>query len=332
MLEGLLWLYGVIVVGIVIAQRIAMPRAGWLALSQVFAPYLFAPLLIGLPLVLLQRARLLRSTLVICSVVFMLAFVVPVRWAVPPATASTPTLKVMSWNVKRRPNETQTQRICAALATATADVVTLIEVNYDEVQCAPAVSRRFPYRFSRGGTSGEILLLSRYPLRELPVKIDHAAQRAHATIVDVQIGADQIVTVIGAHMPAPNTVVRRRSACQSAVCYDPSRRDAAIRQLHALATDLIRQGRAVILAGDFNLTEREPAYRDLVQGLTDAQRAAGGGVGHTWGVPSGLQTLLPLLRIDYQFSSLDIQATRTTTDCTMRGSDHCILQTDFSIP
>ena len=73
--------------------------------------------------------------------------------------------------------------------------------------------------------------------------------------------------------------------------------------------------------GDINTTPREPAYRDLSEGLVDA-RSAGAFPGLTWrldpfkGLPFGL------LRIDYVFSSDEpLDYSVRCTDL----SDHCLV-------
>jgi endonuclease/exonuclease/phosphatase (EEP) superfamily protein YafD len=91
-------------------------------------------------------------------------------------------------------------------------------------------------------------------------------------------------------------------------------------------------GEPLLLNGDFNLVDREPAYGDLVDGLIDSQRAVGLGPGNTWrpdrfkGLPFGL------LRIDYLFAGNGVQPTSIGPDCTPRGSDHCILAGTMALP
>src|SRR5439155_14584693 len=82
-------------------------------------------------------------------------------------------------------------------------------------------------------------------------------------------------------------------------CFDPSRRDAQVLHVRASLDPFIAHGEPVILLGDFNLTDREAAYRDLTVGLWDAYRIVGAGFGSTWGPPMLLSRGIPLLRIDY---------------------------------
>ncbi len=87
----------------------------------------------------------------------------------------------------------------------------------------------------------------------------------------------------------------------------------------------------VLLVGDFNVTEREQAYNDLTKGLIDAHQHVGSGFGHSWGVYRQMPQIVPLLRIDYQLSSPNLQPVHLTQDCKMRGSDHCILHGIYTL-
>jgi exonuclease III len=112
---------------------------------------------------------------------------------------------------------------------------------------------------------------------------------------------------------------------------DPASRDATIRELRAAAGWLRRPGEPLLLVGDWDVTEREPAYNDLTYGLYDAQALVGTGAGNTWrpgrfkGLPFGL------LRIDYLLSTPAIVPLQTWVDCAPRGSDHCILSGRFAV-
>jgi endonuclease/exonuclease/phosphatase (EEP) superfamily protein YafD len=94
----------------------------------------------------------------------------------------------------------------------------------------------------------------------------------------------------------------------------------------------VENGEHVILLGDFNVTEREPAYRDVSSGLTDLFRAVGTGAGSTWRPHQLMGLDFALLRIDYIFTGPGIRPLRASADCTPRGSDHCILQGTVEIP
>jgi endonuclease/exonuclease/phosphatase family metal-dependent hydrolase len=63
----------------------------------------------------------------------------------------------------------------------------------------------------------------------------------------------------------------------------------------------------VILCGDFNEPPGSYTYRTLKAGLTDAYGKSGVGLGTTW------KSMIPLVRIDYIFSSEEIKSERFVT-------------------
>src|SRR5262249_55903180 len=107
-------------------------------------------------------------------------------------------------------------------------------------------------------------------------------------------------------------------------------RDAQLRVINALAQSFIKQREAVLLLGDMNVTDREPGYSLLTQGLTDAFKQVGSGSGHSWGLLK-LNPYWPLLRIDYMLTSSAVLPQTFEVDCTARGSDHCAIQGTFVI-
>jgi len=113
--------------------------------------------------------------------------------------------------------------------------------------------------------------------------------------------------------------------------FDPSHRDEGIAQVRALVESMLRQGDPLILVGDFNVTEREPAYVELTAGLRDAFMVAGSGNGNTWR-PEWLTGLpLPLLRIDYMLCSPQVRPLCLRVDRALRGSDHCPVHGIFEL-
>ena len=98
------------------------------------------------------------------------------------------------------------------------------------------------------------------------------------------------------------------------------------RRIRAAIDEDLASHRTVIVLGDINTTEREPAYDEVSAGLTDA-RIAGTWPGLTWrpGVLNGLP--FGLLRIDYVLSSLapiDYSVRCTTL------SDHCLVSASLA--
>lgn len=85
-----------------------------------------------------------------------------------------------------------------------------------------------------------------------------------------------------------------------------------------LAMALLDDDPFVLLAGDFNLTDRSDGYRMLTTPFRDAFAVAGQGLGHTFMPWDGL----PLARIDYVFYRSGWRAIEVTVWPVAGGSDH----------
>lgn len=80
----------------------------------------------------------------------------------------------------------------------------------------------------------------------------------------------------------------------------------------------------VILCGDLNAAPETPEVRQIGRGLVDAWARAGRGGGRTF------NARLPVVRIDYVFSSPELVATNATVLNT-KGSDHRPVVVDLSL-
>jgi endonuclease/exonuclease/phosphatase (EEP) superfamily protein YafD len=302
-------------------------RTGLLAITQIFAPYLFLPLLLLLPLALIRSARALRIALALCGLIFLLRFTPrPIASTVSDAPTGL-RLSVMTWNVE---GGGQPDAIRAALTARQADVVALEEVYWDWIQDDPTLTKLYPYRFGlppRDAFSG-MILLSVYPIVEQGVPDISPELWRYPRLLQARIdlGQDRSLQVIAAH---PSPAGRK---CSLPTCYDSELRDRRVSAIRALADPALQHGQPALLMGDFNLTEREPAYADLSRGLHDAYRQVGIGAGSTWGPHGFLRDRgIPLLRIDYLFSSPNLIPLSAEVDCTSLSSDHCILSGSFEL-
>lgn len=326
----LLWVaagYPFLLLAMSVLHLLLPQRTGLLAITQIFAPYLFLPLLLLLPLALVRSARALRISLALCGLIFLLRFTPRL---IAPQVSDTPTglrLNVMTWNVE---GGGQRDEIHTALTAKQADVVALQEVYWDWIQDDPILAGRYPYRFGlppRDAFSG-MLLLSVYPIVEQRVPDFSPDLWRYPRLLQARIdlGQGRNLQVIAAH---PSPAGRR---CSLPTCYDSELRDRRISAIRALADPALQHGQPTLLMGDFNLTEREPAYTDLARGLHDAYRQVGIGAGSTWGPHGFLRDRgIPLLRIDYLFSSPDLRPLSAEVDCTSLSSDHCILRGSFEL-
>ena len=315
-------------------------RNGPVALTQVFAPYLFLPLLLLAPFLLLRDFTPFRVLFLICVLLFMARYLPRLSLSEPAPNPDAPRLSVMSWNMRisnRRYGE-----IFDLLKTKPADVVALIEPTeqwyYDQ-----GLSAIYPFR--RGTPPNNeptgVILFSVYPILEDGVIDDNSTSPQDRDIVlprkqirsqwaRLDLGQGRTITVVAAHPYPPSPPIQPCPNPQP-LCYDTSQRDAQISAIRAFIGPLLDRGEPLILAGDFNVTDREPGYRDLTAGLRDAHLEVGSGTGSTWRPDFLLNRELPILRIDYQFSSSNVRPLHASTDCTLRGSDHCIIYGTFEI-
>jgi endonuclease/exonuclease/phosphatase family metal-dependent hydrolase len=228
-----------------------------------------------------------------------------------------PVLRVAAWNMLSANNAAD--RVLAGLAGVDVDLVGLEELRIEAARAVeedPLLGARYPYRalFPEQTVLG-VGLLSRHPITEQQSWADPPLLRA---VVDPD--ASEPVTVFVAHpLPAPF-----QSFARVPLGLDTRNRDADIAFIRSQIDADLAAGRQVVVLGDFNVTEREPAYADLSAGLGDAHLNAGVGPGLSWRPPALRGLPFGLLRIDYVLSSSGYVAVGSSVDCSA-PSDHCIV-------
>jgi len=164
-------------------------------------------------------------------------------------------------------------------------------------------------------------LLSQYPILEHDASTDPPYMRA----VVAPPATDPIVVYVVHPLPA-----RFVHLGDIPVGIDTSVRELAIAFIRRRVEEDVAARRSVIVLGDINATEREPAYAELSAGLRDAHLDAGGGPGSTWRPPPLAFLPFGLLRIDYVLATPDLVPTSSTVDCSL-PSDHCRVDADLAI-
>jgi vancomycin resistance protein VanJ len=303
--------------------------SGWaLAVSNIFAIYFFLPLL---PLLLI--APLLRSrTFWLATAVPVLLFVVLFgRLLLPPSVqAAEPRLRVLTMNMLYENRDYQ--ELIAFVRERDADVLVIQEL---EPGLTEAIERElpdlYPYRYAYAERNSEGLgIWSHYPI---VATAQPEERRFLEATIDVR---GRHIHVINVHPRAPYMRVRnyRRIPLPQLQTFSTDERDRLLAQL---AARIDAAPRPLIVAGDFNLTERERPYDALAARLDDAFAVAGWGLGATFpanddagdggvfGIPA------PLVRIDYVWSSAELPAQRAEVRCDVPGSDHCALEVDLGL-
>jgi endonuclease/exonuclease/phosphatase family metal-dependent hydrolase len=320
--------WAAIVITLSAVNVLSPQRDGPLALSQVFAPYLFVPLFLFAPLLLVRSiGQLARLALVVCALVFVVRFAP--GWVAMPQTASASAgFGVTSWNLEL--GLADPRRVVEGLRTAERGVIGLEELTPQHARAIArdrTLSERFPYRaFHPEEGSLGLGIMSSFPFLEEPeIDIDPPMLTAR-----VDTGDGQRARVVVAH--PFRAILGQGRSLRALAQYDPSTRDRQIDAIRASLDQPLAAGEPVILLGDFNVTDREPAYRDLSRGLIDAQMAVGIGPGPTWR-PSELEWLpFGLLRIDMVLTGGGAMPLRIDADCTPRGSDHCLVRARVEVP
>jgi vancomycin resistance protein VanJ len=300
-------------------------RTGPQVFTQIFEPYFLMGLLIGAGILALVARRrvptLMLLALVIATALRYGPLLISFPAATPPGAAR---LHVMTWNMEAGGVAYET--MANTIEDAHPDIVGLVEL-VPRISRAAAdderLSARYPYQalLPRSGVP-DLGLLSRFPITEQEFSEELSLLRAVIAPPD-----GPPITVFVAH---PYLA----SIDQIGVVPDiqTASRDLAISAIRDQIDAELAADNDVLVLGDFNTTDREPAYAELSEGLHDAQREAGVGLGMTWR-PGGLDNLpFGLLRIDYLLSSPRFVALAAGPDCTPRGSDHCLVSASFARP
>ena len=323
----LLALYPLGLVLLTLAALIAPQREGPLALTQVFAHFLFLPALLLVPLALRRGRFFLRLALVAAVASFLLVYPPALRLGAPAAPA-TPELTILQWNLYV--GGVPPSELRRAMEQYRPDVVTLQESDWEAIADDSAIMAEYPYRLlDPANTAPGLAILSRLPIVEsgVPQRDDAAWDMPRIVWARLQVEG-RTVTLVNAHPIPPRTF---DEGCDRPNCYNSGPRDAQIADLRRFVEQLHqRTGDPLVLAGDMNVTEREPAYFVLSAGLQDAQRVAGSGFGASWR-PAALGLPLGLIRIDYLFSDAQLRPVGLRTDCAWRSSDHCLLVGRFAL-
>lgn len=314
----LLALGWIVVVLAILGIHLFLPqRSGLIALTEVFEPYIVLSALLGIPLALRVegRDRFVRPAIVLLVVVSVLRY--GPAWVSLPATASGQPLNVVAWNLESRPDSGQ--RALDGLLGVNADLVGLVELQPPAAEALSTDTRlaaRLPHHaLAPERTVLGVGLLSRYPILEHQVSTDPPYVRA---LVDLPSSPSVAVYVVHPMPAAFRTIAR------VPVSMETAQRDTAIGQIRALIDADLEAHRPVIVLGDINTTEREPAYATLTTGLRDAHLDSGNGPGFTWRPPQLSFLPFGVIRIDYVFSSQEYLAQSSSVDCSV-DSDHCRL-------
>jgi len=293
-------------------------------LLDIFGLLIFAPLPLFLLLSMLCASR--------AAGLWLLAPLAVLAWdygglALPqrPPTDGIP-LRVMTANLLVSNQEQD--RVSALIVVEQPDIVAIQELG--AAMADALVARRgddYPHRLlTPSGAPDGMGLLSRHPFR-VEKESGWSGQACGCQRVTIEVGG-RLVTFVNVHPPPPAVGFTRLGALPIPVSFDRTRTGDML----AAALDGVdpRRGPTVV-AGDFNIGDRQPLYRHLRRTLRDAHRDAGWGLGLTFpslsfeGFPD-----LSVVRIDYVLYGEPLAA-RAAHSGTIPGSDHRYVVADLLI-
>jgi vancomycin resistance protein VanJ len=324
LLVGLTWIYCIGIVALALLWLSGFQGIWWLNLANVFALCLFTPLLLLVPVSWLMPVPRLHGVVALAVVAFFGLF--GARF-IPPAaqiTGGTP-LRVVTFNLHNGLDPAQLADQITAMRDQHADVIALQELS---APAAGVIQRELihEYPFQALAPSASLSgmgVISRYALEVLP------PPQLTAQLTLVRVGRVD-VTLINASLASPALKRQRLPVLHWAKRfsdYHTNRRSRDVEQL----LQVIDQVRGpLVIAGDFNLSDREADYAQFAVRLHDAYRETNWGFGHTY--PSslriaGLRIMLPLARIDYIWSTGGVVPVATKVACG-DASDHCMVIAD----
>jgi endonuclease/exonuclease/phosphatase (EEP) superfamily protein YafD len=251
----------------------------------------------------MRKHRLLAVAVVSWLLAGGLAVIGPWRPAQLPPPARG--FRVVAANVNSK-NPTIGRAVDDALAQG-GDLVLMIEAGKGRWTPPPEYPTVIRPQFSAQ------VILSRFPARLLDKPSNWPKDfRAHRMEVDAPTGR---VVVYLAHLKRPHLGPRRILTVRSQLQAQRREREAVLRSARA-------EGAPVVVAGDFNTSDRSRPYRRITSRFRDAMRAR-------WTGPTYVRAVWRpfLLRIDHIFIPRDWCSARPQRFA-LRGSDHQGLAVD----
>jgi vancomycin resistance protein VanJ len=321
---GSLWLYSSLLLVWFVLHWLYGDSIWWLALTNAFAPWLFVPLPIFIPLAFLDRHP--RSWLPLLAPVLLFLLLYGGLFIPSSARAQAAddgALRVMSFNLYNYSVHEKTAQVI--IDNDWPDIVALQELTpYMANVIIKLVGDRYPYRVldTRSDHRG-MGVLSRFPLQA--IKPTHLFDLA-SEIQIVNVHTDKThFTFYNVHPHSTNVLTFRRQLLAMGKIVAKGYADR-LSFAQTLVKDIQARGGAVIVAGDFNSTDQSDVYATLTPFLHDAHRTAGWGFGHTFPAYANRWPSIPtparLVRIDMIFATADFRAVASKVSATHGESDH----------
>jgi len=326
---GLTWIYCAGVIILALLWLSGLQGIWWLDLANIFALYLFAPLVLLAPITWLVFGRQLRAAAIAALAAFLGLFGARL---VPPAVQHTggAPLRVATFNLHYALDQAQLAEMFTAIRAERADLIALQELSGPAAAAIQQnLSGDYPYQALAPSTTSfsGMGLISRYALEVL-----HPAQQIPGQLARLHMGnAD--VSIVNVSLTKPEIKRRYVPAVGWVKGFGGYNIKKRSREIERLLPAIAQVRGPVIVVGDFNLSDREQDYRQFAARLHDAFRETTWGFGHTF--PNNLQlgairVPFPLIRIDYIWSGGGVVPSAARVDCADR-SDHCMVVADLQV-
>lgn len=310
--------YGASVAGFLLLRWLAgEDRLGLLAIFNHYGHLLVVPAVILLPLCLLLRfwryALLLIPALAACAL-----WNAPALLASPSLPATLPPRQITVWTHNLHALTTNLDDMAALIRDSGADVIAVQELMpVMAAHLAEALADAYPHqalhpRDDAGGRG----IFSRFAIVEDAVWVPAIRDQQRA-LLDVD---GVMVALYNVHLP-----------------FTPGLRAYQDRaaDLDGVLSRAAQESAPVILAGDFNLTERAASYPILAAGYADVYHETAGGFGFTFnplaGVDGPARWLGPVVRVDYVWAGAGLVPLAARVERQSAGSDHWPVWTRLGI-
>jgi endonuclease/exonuclease/phosphatase (EEP) superfamily protein YafD len=324
LIESSAVLYAALIGGLMLAWAIPSWQSDWIDLANIFAFWLFVPLLLLLPAALVLRSLYIRGTALLVLALFLMSFGDALAPQPAVAGSASADLRVATFNVKYR--TVAGTDLATWLARHNIDIAAFQEVSYPmAADMQNQFGADYPYQYiDTEHYDLNVAVISRYPLKFLERP---AHFRGHKLRVSVE---SEELTLINVHLKAPDL---ERAYAESAgmLRYETGPRQRGAEELFDMIAE---EPGPLLVMGDFNTSDREALYRRFAAELTDSYRETAWGLGYTFPDTRnwpGLPLALPLVRIDYVWTGGNVTPLATQVSC--EGlSDHCAVIADLSLP
>ena len=336
--------YAILLAALTLCRVLRLGGISPLDLANVFAPWLYLPLLLTLPLSLAYAWRrssgkskrdgrsplgwLRAGWLALLQIALLIYACCAFGWLMLPKPTLPPpddTISVITFNVQG--SNARLDRAVDWLLAADADIVALQETRdgYDS-RLAQLVAA-YPHE---AHIENGVRVFSRLPILSREVLIlEESPGWLALKLLLVHDGRELALYAAHLALPRAHDAVKAGFGWEMARAYDESRRNAQIRRLLQL---LRGETAPVIVAGDFNMSDSSLIYDAIALQLDDAWREVGHGAGRTWPLAHAIgwhSAIPPLLRIDYLWHSEHLRAATAELGADV-GSDHLPLHAAFA--